>query len=575
MAGMQLSGLSSGFDWKSVVDQLIAVSGTPKTRMYAEQSSNNTTTSALTDIKGLLTSFQSSLTTGLTAANFQQRAATLSSATSTWKAGSSAGGTVGEFAFTVSQTAVAAKRLGASDVTGGISPASDVSGLLVGSLRTAQTVTSGAFTINGSRIAVASTDTLKEVFDRIATATGGTVTAAYDPVSDGVTLTGTGSLSLGSSADTSNFLSAMKLYQNGTNTVASAGTLGAAKLSVPLAGSGLKSAITAVDGSGNGTFTINGAEIAYNVNTDSMQAVMTRIGSSAAGVNASYDSASDRFTLTNKTTGNVSMFTEDAGAGVGFLAATGMTGAGSSLQSGQNAVFSVSGGGSITSLSNTLDESVHGIAGLSVTVDSTGSQTVGVSSDTKAASTQIDTLISKYNAIQAAIEKYTKITVNGTKVTSGALSGNTEVESISSRLRSIIFSAGTGLTGGVKRLSDLGIDFASSETSLAIRSQTTLTSKLASSGEDVGAFFTDSTSGLVKRLNDFLATQVSDTGSLATQTVNLTKQNAAIDKQIAQMDLDLASQRAMLESSFIAMETASSMYSQQSASLTAAFAKNN
>jgi flagellar hook-associated protein 2 len=354
-------------------------------------------------------------------------------------------------------------------------------------MRTAQTVTAGEFTVNGSRIAIATTDTMKDVFDRISTATGGAVTAAYDPVSDGVNLTGTGPITLGSSADTSNFLSALKLFQDGSSAVSSAGTLGASKLTAPLASSGLKSAITGVDGSGNGKFTINGTEVAYNVNTDSLQSVMTRINSSAAGVTASYDSSSDSFTLTNKTTGNVSMFATETGNG--FLSATGMIGGTSSFASGENAVFSVDGGGSITSLSNTLDASVHGITGLSLTVDGTGTQTIGVSADSTAASAKISTMLTKYNAVQAAIDKYTKVTVNGTKVTSGLLSGNTSVDSMSSQLRSIMFQAGSGLTGDVKRLSDLGIDFSSTDSTLAIRNQTTLSTKLSSSSVDVGAFF--------------------------------------------------------------------------------------
>jgi flagellar hook-associated protein 2 len=571
MAGIQLSGLASGLDWKSLVDQLIAVSSTPKRVMAAEQTSNSTRSAALNDIKSLLTDFQSSVQSGFSDANFQQRLAALASSTSTWTASSSAGGTVGHFSFAVTQVASAARQVGGSDVTGGISSTSDVSGLLISSMRTAQTVTAGEFSINGTRISVATTDTLQQVFDRISTATGGAVTAAYDPVSDKVTLSSAGNISLGSSADTSNFLSALNLFQNGTGTVSSSGALGTAKLAVPLVDAGLKSAITAVDAGGNGTFTINGTSIAYNVNTDSLQAVMSRINNSAAGVTASYDSSLDRFTLTNKTTGNVSLFAEETGAG--FLAATGMIGAGSSLQSGTNAVFSVDGGGSITSLSNTLDASIHGISGLSVTVDSTGTQSIGVSSDTKNASAKIDTLISKYNAIQAAIEKYTKVTVNGTKVTSGPLTGNADVEAISSRLRSLIFSAGSGLTGGVQRLSDLGIDFSGSDSNLAIRNQSLLSSKLSAYGADVASFFSDATSGLAKRLNDFIATQVSDTGSLATQTANITKQNSAIDKQMAALDLQLASERSLLESSFIAMESASSMYTQQGAALTAAFSK--
>lgn len=573
MTGIQLSGLASGLDWKTLVDQLIQVSATPKTAMSRDQTTNNTRASALNDIKTQLAAFQTSLASNFTAASFQQRTAASTSSTGAWSANSSAGGTIGSFVFDVTTIASAAKRIGSSDVTAGINATSDVSGLLIGSMRTAQTVTAGNFAINGAQISVATTDRLQDVFDRISTATGGTVTAAYDPLSDKVAFTGSGILSLGSSADTSNFLAALKVFQNGTGTVSSAGTLGASKLDVPLASSGLKSAITAVDGSGNGMFTINGTDISYNVNSDSLQAVMTRINTSAAGVTAAYDSAADRFVLTNNTTGNISLFASEIGAG--FLAATGMIGTGSSMQSGTNAVFSVNGGGAITSMSNTLDSSVTGIAGLSVTANASGSQTINVSSDIAGATTKINSLISQYNSIQSSIESYSKITVKGSAVTSGPLAGNSDVEAISSKLRSIIFGAGSGLTGGVKRLSDLGIDFTSTETSLAIRSSTTLTSKLTDFGVDTGSFFTDPTSGLAKRLGDFLTAQTADTGSLATQSANVTKQNANLDKQIAALEASLVSERALLESSFVAMETASSMYQSQSAQLTAAFKSTN
>ena len=567
MAGIQLSGLASGLDWKSLVDQLISVSATPKTAMTTEQTTNSTRASALNDIKAQLAAFQTSLASNFTATSFQQRTAASTSSTGAWATSSDTGGTVGSFAFNVSTLASAAKRVGAPGVTSGINSTSDVSGLLIGSMRTAQTVTAGNFTINGTQIAVATTDTLQDVFNRISTATG--VTAAYDPASDGVKLTGSGPLSLGSSADTSNFLSALKLFQDGTSTVSSAGTLGVSKLSLPLASSGLKSAITAVDTSGNGTFTINGTSIGYNVNTDSLQSVMTRINSSAAGVTASYDATTDRFNLTNNTTGNISMFASETGAG--FLSATGMIGAGSSLHSGTNAVFSVNGGGSITSTSNTLDSATTGITGLSVTADSTGTQTINVSSDISGATTKINSLISQYNSIQASIDSYTNITVKGTTVTSGTLAGNSEVNAISAKLRSIMFGAGSGLTGSVSRLSDLGIDFTSTGSSLSVLDSATLASKLTNSGVDVGSYFTDSTSGLAARLNAFLTAQTSDTGSLAVQSANITKRNAALDAQMAALDVSLASERALLTSSFIAMETASSMYQSQAAQLSAAF----
>ncbi len=568
MAGIQLSGLASGLDWKSLVSQLIEVQRTPQTQMRKEQTANTSKSSALADVKNLLTSFQTSLSALSSEGGFQQRKTTLSGASTGWSAEAESGTPIGSYEFNVIQTAANAKRLGGSDVSSGISATNDVSGLLVSALRTNQTVTAGEFTVNGAKVTVATTDTLKEVFDKISTATSGAVTASYDATSDAVTLTGSGPITLGSAADTSNFLGNMKLFNNGTDTVSSSGQLGATKLTVPIAQSGLKTAVTG-DAGGNGTFKINGKEISYNVDTDSIQTVLGRINASDAGVSASYDSSSDRFVLTNKTAGDVGIFVEESGSG--FLAGTGLNTASSTLQSGRNAVFTINGGGNITSTSNTLDATAHGITGLTVTAGNTGAQTVSVASDTSNIRTKLDDMIAKYNAVQTAVDNYTKVTVSGSKVTSGVLAGNRDVAELSSKLRAMAFSASGDTSSSVQRLADMGIDFSSTGSGLAIRSATTLTSKLADEPGDVEAFFTDATTGLAAKLKDFIDDQTATTGFIAMQTDNLTKRNTAIDKQIADMERQLEIQKTMMESSFTKMEESSSYYQQQGAQLSKMF----
>lgn len=568
MAGIQLSGLASGLDWKSLVSQLIEVQRTPQTQMRKEQTANTSKSSALADVKNLLTNFQTSLSALSSEGGFQQRKTTLSGASTGWSAEAESGTPVGSYEFNVIQTAANAKRLGGSDVSSGISATNDVSGLLVSALRTNQTVTAGEFTVNGAKVAVATTDTLQEVFDKISTATSGAVTASYDATSDAVTLTGAGTITLGSAADTSNFLGNMKLFNNGTGTVSSSGQLGATKLTVPIAQAGLKTAVTG-DSGGNGTFKINGKEISYNVNTDSIQTVLGRINASDAGVSASYDSSLDRFVLTNKTAGDVGIFVEESGTG--FLAATGLNTASSTLQSGRNAVFTINGGGNITSTSNTLDATSHGITGLTVTAGNTGAQTVNVASDTSNIRTKLDDMIAKYNSVQTAIDNYTKVTVNGSKVTSGVLAGNRDIAELSSKLRAMVFSASGDTSSSVQRLADMGIDFSSTGSGLAIRSATALTSKLADEPGDVEAFFTDATTGLAAKLKDFIDDQTATTGFIATQTDNLTKRNTAIDKQIEEMERQLEIQKTMMESSFTKMEESSSYYQQQGAQLSKMF----
>ncbi len=68
---------------------------------------------------------------------------------------------------------------------------------------------------------------------------------------------------LGAGNDTSNFLFATQLYNNGTSNVTGSGPMGTVDLDQPIATSGLIP-VTAVDGDGNGRFFINGTEIAFS-----------------------------------------------------------------------------------------------------------------------------------------------------------------------------------------------------------------------------------------------------------------------------------------------------------------------
>ena len=78
-----------------------------------------------------------------------------------------------------------------------ISPYSDVSGLLMSNLRMGTDITEGRFHVNGQAVDVELTDTLQDIFDKIATATNGQVTANYDQATDRITLFGSSEVVLG------------------------------------------------------------------------------------------------------------------------------------------------------------------------------------------------------------------------------------------------------------------------------------------------------------------------------------------------------------------------------------------
>lgn len=573
--GLALSGLASGFDWKSIVDQLIEVSRAPQNRMRTEKSQLATKSSAINEIKGLVTSLKSSLTSLNSTESFQKKSATFSDTSTDWTASAGADAPSGTYQFTFVSEATTSKLTGAGSIASPINPLTTLANLPVG-----RTITAGIFTVEGAQVTVSSSDTLDDVMSAITAATGGSVTASYDAVTDKIELVkgAGGSISLGASNDSSNFLQAMRL-SSGTTPATSSTSLSSPRLSGSIDSANLSGwAGTGVQDS----IVINGVSVDYDSATDSIQTLLNRINSSTAGVTATFDFSSGRFLLTNKNTGNVGISVQDGMGGGGLAAAMGLTTG--SLTSGADAVFNVNGGGNLTSRSNTLDESVHGISGLSVTANSIGTETVTVGSDASSAKEALNTFIEKYNAVQNAIEKYTKVTVDGTKVSSAVLAGSRELAMISRELRQMLYVTGNDengdpLTGTVKRLSDIGVGFSGIENTISITNSTTLDSRLASNSEDVMDYFVTADNGLVDRLDAMLerlvSTSTTTPGTFQVQINSITNQNKSLDKQIEEFERRLESQRSLLESSFIAMERAQSSFQQQSAYLAKTFSGNS
>ena len=596
--GMALSGLASGFDWKSIVDQLIEVSRAPQSRMKREQSSNSVKTSALNEIKGLLSSFKSSVSSLASTQAIQKKSATFENTATNWTASANTTASSGTYKFEILSEATASKlTTGAGSIASPLNAAfppgfpitTSLSDLPVG-----RTITGGIFTVNGVQIhkgldgdkkpiPFTTADSLGDVLEAISFALSGAVgsqSAYYDSADDKIVLVAASPITLGASNDTSNFLQAMRLSSGGS-TVSSSSTLSSPRLNDFIDSANLSGwSGSAVSDS----IIINGEPILYNSGTDTIQTLLNRINDSKAGVTATFDLSAGKFVLTNKQTGNVGISVSDGMGGGGLAAAMGLTTG--TISSGADAEFTINGGGSLFSRSNTLDETAHGITGLSVTAKkdsvtaSNNTQTITVGSDTTAAKDAINDFISKYNAVQGAIEKYTQITVDGTKVSSAVLAGSRELASMSRELRKILYETGkdaTGndLTGTVKRISDLGVGSSGIENTISITNSTILDSKLSSNAEDVINYFATATNGFSARLGSMLDRLTSDSsttpGVFKVQLDNITKQNKSLDKQIEDVERRLASQRSLLESSFIAMERAQSGFQQQSSYLAKTF----
>ena len=577
MAGIQISGLISGsFDWKSVVDQLIQIESTPVARLQTEESTNIDRLASLSTLQSRLTDLQAASTALGTAGLFSGRTAASNTTGTNWSSSAASGTTNGTYSIAVTQLATATRLNGGNAISAGLSATDSVVGVTIASMPTATAVTAGTFTVNGKQVTIALTDSLDDVFGKIATETGGTVSASYSASTDKITFASSNGspVVLGAANDSSNFLSALRLSNNGLTSVTSSSALGSASLSLPLASSRLREAITAVDGTGAGKFTINGVEIDYNVNTDSLSAVLARISASDAGVVASYDSNSDRVLLTNKTTGDVGLGIDESPNGL--LAALGLA-SGATLARGNDARFSVDGGSTLSSHSNSLDGAALGVAGLNVTVGSLGTQSITVKSDNASMNTAIQNFITKFNAVQSYIDSQTKITKTPDgKVSAALLADNREVQTWASQLRSLAFGQVSGLSGSIQRLSAMGIDFSSFDSTLSVKSQSTLDAALSAHGEDVAAFFNSDTTGFAAKFNDFLTSKLTaNTGPLAAQMASINKANASIDRQITALNARLANQRELLTSAFLSMQNAQSRAQQQQQTLSNFFDKKS
>jgi len=305
--------------------------------------------------------------------------------------------------------------------------------------------------------------------------------------------------------------------------------------------------------------------INYNASTDTVLDVLQRINNSAAGVTAIYDLINDRFKLTNNTTGDVGMALQDVTGN--FLAASGLsTGA---LSRGKNLLYTIDGGPQLTSRSNTITSDSSNLAGLTVTaLKEGGSSTVQVSSDSDKIKTAITNFVDEYNKSQSLIDSLTASSTDAKgKVTTSILTGESDPDELASKLRSLVNTVTSGLSGTIKGLADLGINSNGNDNTLALTDSTKLDSALATNLKAVQDLFTNSTSGLAVNLSSYLDQTAGDSGLLVTKQSNITKRVSDIDTQISAQEVLVQANADRLTAEFVAMEQAQSKASQQLAFL--------
>ena len=349
---LNVSGLVSGFDWKSMVDQLANVERAPQRRMRVEQADLKRKNTTYSRLKTELNTLKSTSETLKGTSFYEGRS--VSSTQTHLTATADSGTSNGDYRFEVYQLATAAKQMGNSDVGAAVSTSAALS-----SAGFAIPVTAGTVTVQGKQVTVSTSDSLTTTLAAIKTAVGGSFD--YSVSNDKVTFTDSSAVVLGAATDTSNFLRALRMTPNGTSSVSSTAKMGGMDLSEKMADANF------TDGAGasSGSFKINGTTISYT-NTDTITDILGDINNSEASVFANYDTVNDRFLLTNKSEGDLGITLEDVSGN--FLAKTRLLETNSgSLSRGKNLIYKVNDDGPLESVGNTITSNSSGIQGLGVT----------------------------------------------------------------------------------------------------------------------------------------------------------------------------------------------------------------
>ncbi|MBC3797046.1 flagellar filament capping protein FliD [Acetobacterium tundrae] len=381
-------------------------------------------------------------------------------------------------------------------------------------------------------------------------------------------------------------LTALGLTDGQTDKIKTTATLADLKLKTPLTGDSY-------------SFSINSVDFKFS-STDSLSSIMDSINASDAGVKMAYSSTSDSLTLTanNGGSGDNIRVTDTDGL---FAAFRLTTATGATTTAGQYATLTVNNK-DITRSSN--DFTIEGVK-ISLLNTATDESKISLNDDTSALKTTITNFVTDYNTLissmnglinetpdkdyqplttdQKASMSESAITAWEKKAKVGLLAQDNTLKSITSKMQSIMYSAGVkgGITLYNMGISSAGVD---QKGKLTIDSNKLDTALSTLSSSSIKALFTTGTTGIANQLDSIItgaiktsgvegsrgtlvelagyANTTSDTQNSISETITRSK------KEIKDMNTALTKEHDHYWSKFTALETAMESLNSQSSMIT-------
>ncbi len=446
-----ISGLATGIDWKTIIDQLITVDRKKVNVLSDNQTKYKGRLDAWKSIASKLSGIQTSAASLKEASNFNTYTAGLTSSSST-------------SASNILNTSVNSKaNPGVYNIVVSAIAKSQKMSTTTFTSKTSALGYSGEFLINGKALNVESTDTLVNLRDKINNLNAGSnpsyVTATILSVSDTdnrLVLTsdkmGTDGFSI-QDASTTDVLQSLG-FTNATtsikNSVSPSGGMSDKYTSTSTA----VGTLNGLSSAPSGTVTIGDKTVSINLGTQSLTNIKSAIDAAApTGVTTTIESSTAAgVTKYQLKISGTNTFTDSNNV----LEALGILkgGLANSINAGQNASITVDGI-SMSRTTNTITDAIDGVTLNLINNDAATTLTLSVARDIDAVKKSIQSFTTNYNEIvKLANEQFT---YNADKKTAGVLSGDVTLTTVQSDLRSVLANSILGLSSTMQSLSQAGV----------------------------------------------------------------------------------------------------------------------
>jgi flagellar hook-associated protein 2 len=437
------SGLSSGINTDSIIQQLLQVDSKPMVLLQQKQQTLQTEQTAIAQVNALVTTLQGAAAALQQSSAFTQAKATVGDAT----------------------VATAAALNGAQSGTHTLQVTQLAKATTVGSIaKSSQTDALGAagqFVVNGKAITVTTDDSLQSLATKLNSSGAGVNASIVQPTPGSYRLvianayTGDQQIGLSEVGSGSILTSALGLLSGGA--ASPAHPIAGGYASAGFADSGTSIAtLMGMTSPSAGTVQINGVDVSIDLGTDSLTKIANKI-QVATGLSTSVAQVTDPNTgLTQQRLQiqGATSFTDSNNvlANLGIVQQS--LGAGASLVVGQNSKFTLDGI-AMERTSNTVSDALSNVT-LYLQKDAGSPSTqITVSTDTSGVKTGITNLVTAYNNLVSKIGDLASF--DPATNTSGPLFGDPTIQAMMDDLTSALTGQVPGIGSGLSALSQIGI----------------------------------------------------------------------------------------------------------------------